>query len=155
MLGLNRDGKIVQFDKACQQLTGYKRTEALNKKIWDFLIPTPYITKWKKLFDSAIKNGDIGNFEIPWKTSDGKEILISWSSLPLENKKGNVKNICFIGKNLDNKQNGESSEVKRQDKNKNMMLHIHDDNKPVDNEMRDFKKRAETHPNKLNKLIRY
>ena len=100
MLGLNRDGKIVQFDTACQKLTGYTRTEALNKRIWDFLIPTPYITKWKRLFDSAVKNGDIDDFEIPWKTSDGNEVLIAWSSLSLENKNGNVKNICFIGKSL-------------------------------------------------------
>ena len=47
VLGLNMDGEIVQFDTVCQQLTGYSRTEALNKKISDFLIPTSYITKCK------------------------------------------------------------------------------------------------------------
>ena len=59
VLGLNIDGEIVQFDKECQRITGYTRTEAFNKKIRDLLIPTPYVTKWMELFDSAVKNEDI------------------------------------------------------------------------------------------------
>ena len=153
MLGLNRDGKIVQFDQGCQKLTGYTRNEALNKKIGDFLIPTSYITKWKELFEAVIKNEDIGEFEIPLKTSDGEEVLISWSGLPLENNEGSVRNICFIGKSLENKQYKKSAETMKQDNNKNMMLHIQDGNKLVDNEMDDFEKRIATHPNKLNKII--
>jgi len=154
MLGLNRDGKIVQFDKGCQKLTGYTRNETLNKKIWDFLIPTSYITKWKELFDAAIKNEDIDDFEVPLKTSDGEEVLISWSGLPLENNKGSVRNICFIGKSLENKQYKKSTETMKQDNNKNMILHIQDDNKLVDIEMDGFKKRMATHPNKLNNIIK-
>ena len=154
VLGLNRDGKIVQFDQGCQRLTGYTRNEALNKKIGDLLIPTAYITKWKELFDAAVKNEDIADFEIPLKTSDGEEVLISWSSLPLENKKGTVRNICFIGKNIENKQHKKIAETMKQDNNKNMMLHIQDGNKLVDIEMDDFGKWIETHPNKLDKIIK-
>ena len=66
VLGLNRDGEIVQFDQGCQKLTGYTRNEALNKKIGDFLIPTAYITKWKELFDAAVKNEDIAYILSYW-----------------------------------------------------------------------------------------
>jgi len=154
VLGLNRDGKIVQFDQGCQRLTGYTRNEALNKKIGDFLIPTAYITKWEELFDAAIKNEDIADFEIPLKTSDGEEVLISWSSLPIENKERTVRNICFIGKNIENKQYKKITETMKQDNNKNMILHVQAGNKLVDNKMDDFEKRISTHPNKLNEIIK-
>ena len=154
VLGLNMDGEIVQFDIVCQQLTGYSRTEALNKKISDFLIPTSYITKWKELFDSVVKNEDVDDFEIPLKTSNGEEVLISWSSFPLENKSETVRNICFIGKNLEVKQHKKNAEAMRQDNNKNKMIHIYSDKKPVDIEMDDFEKRIATHPDKLDKIIK-
>ena len=154
VLGLNKDGKIVQFNQRCQKLTGYKRNEALNKKIEEFLIPTAYITKWKELFDAAVKNEDIADFEIPLINSDGEEVLISWSSLPLENKKGTVGSICFIGKNIENTQYKISEEMIKQDDNKNLLLHTQDDIKLVDNEMDDFEERIATHPNKLNEIIK-
>jgi len=154
VLGLNRDGKIVQFDQGCQRITGYTRNEVLNKKIWDFLIPIAYITKWMELFDASVKNEGIGDFEIPLKTSDGEEVLISWSSFPLENKKGTVRSICFIGKNIENKQHVKIVETINQDNDENMILHIKDDNKLVDNEMDDFEKRNAIHPNKFNKIIK-
>jgi len=118
VLGLNRDGKIVQFDLGCQRLTGYTRIEALNKAIGDFLIPTPYIAKWKEMFDAAIKNKDISDFEIPLKTSTSEEVLISWSSLPLENEKGAIRNICFIGKNIENKRHRKSAKTIEPDNKK-------------------------------------
>ncbi len=101
VLGINKVGEIVQFDKECQKITGYTRDKVLNRKIWDFLIPEFYIKQWREMFDAAIKNEGIDGFKIPWKTYDGKEVLISWSSVPLENEKGLIKNICFIGKNLE------------------------------------------------------
>lgn len=155
VMGLNIDGKIVQFGKVCQQLTGYTRAEALNKKIADFLIPTPYITKWTKLFDSAVKNEDIDNFEIPLKTFDGEEVLILWSSLPFKNSKGIVRNICFIGKKLENEQHKKSAKIIRQDNNKKRIRYIQDNNKSVDYERGDFKNGITTDFDKPNKTIEY
>jgi len=151
VLGLNIDGEIVQFDKECQRLTGYTRTEALNKKSRDFLIPTRYVTKWMELFDSAVKNEDIGNFKIPLKTFDGEEVLISWSVLPLENRKGTVRNICFIGKTLENRQHKKSSNEIKQDYNKKSITDIKYSDKSVDNEMRGFEKKMSTDSDKINK----
>ena len=99
VIGLNKDGEIVQFNKECQKITGYARGEAIKRKIWDFLIPEHSIQQWEGMFDLAIRTG-VDNFKNPWKTRDGTEILISWSSIPFETKDGLVRNICFMGRNL-------------------------------------------------------
>jgi PAS domain S-box-containing protein len=154
VLWLNIDGEIVQFDKECQRLTGYTRTEALNKKVRDFLIPLSYVTKWMELFDSAVKNEDIGDFKIPLKTFDDEEVLISWSILPLENSKGPVRNICFIGKNLEHGEHKKNSKAMSQDNNKKRITYVQDNNKSVDNEMRYFEKKNECSLRKNNSMFK-
>jgi len=88
---LNKNGEIVEFDKGCQKITGYPRDEVLTRKILDFLIPENYIKQWGEMFDLVLKNGSVDNFKIPWKTCEGKEILISWSCFFIEDNKGLVK----------------------------------------------------------------
>lgn len=99
VIGISKDGEIIQFNKECQIITGYTRGEVLRKKIFDLLIPKHSFQQWEKMFDLAVTKG-VDDFKLPWKTRDGKEILISWSSFPLETKEGLIKSICFIGKNL-------------------------------------------------------
>ncbi|UCF12601.1 MAG: PAS domain S-box protein [Thermoplasmatales archaeon] len=150
VLGLNKVGEIIQFDKECQKITGYTRDKVLNRKIWDFLIPEFYIKQWRELFDAAIKNEGIDGFKIPLKTCDGKEVLISWSTIPLENEKGLKKNICFIGKNLEihnlkkiePKKNGESAK-RINNKNKYKMTFKTGDERTI------FEKKTSTESDKI------
>jgi len=101
VLGLDRDGEIVQFDRKCQRVTGYSRDQVLHKKIWDLLIPKSYTKQWKQMFEHAITHDTPENFKIPWIGNDGKQIIITGSFVPLETNKGLVRNICFIGKCID------------------------------------------------------
>lgn len=100
VVGISKDGEIIQFNKECQIITGYTRGEVLRKKIFDLLIPKHSFQEWERMFDLAVTKG-VDDFKLPWKTRDGKEIIISWSSFPLETKEGLIKSICFIGKNLE------------------------------------------------------
>ncbi len=100
VIGISKDGEIIQFNKECQKITGYSRGEVLRRKIFDLLIPKHSQKQWEKMFDLAITKG-VDNFKLPWKTREGNEILISWSSFPLETKEGLIRSICFIGKNIE------------------------------------------------------
>jgi len=102
VIGISKDGEIIQFNKECQIITGYTRGEVLRRKIFDLLIPKHSQKQWEKMFDLAITKG-VDNIKLPWKTREGNEILISWSSFPLETKEGLIKSICFIGKSIEMK----------------------------------------------------
>jgi PAS domain S-box-containing protein len=112
---LDKFGEIIQFNKGCQKILGYSKEEVLHKKMWDFLIPEDYTNQWKEMFKAAIQNEEIKNLKIPLKTCHGEEVLISWSSVPLENKEGLIKNICFIGITISGNVTGEKVEIKNQD----------------------------------------
>ena len=160
---LNKNGEIAEFDKGCQKITGYSRDEVLTRKILDFLIPENYIKQWGEMFDLVLKNGSVDNFKIPWKTCEGKEILISWSCFFIEDNEGLVKDICFIGKdygiNYNEKDSLETSKnyLNSKMKPKKIRKEIKkDDNKSEDNakvwkdkDMTIFAKKISTEPNKI------
>jgi len=101
LVALNKFGEIIQFNKECQRLTNYSRNDVIYRNIMDFLIPTSHLNKWKEMVDLTLKNGEIDNFIIPWKTSKGKEILISWSSNVISDRKSKNGDISYVGKIVD------------------------------------------------------
>lgn len=97
ILGINREGHIVQFNRECEQITGFERDEVLQKKLWDALIPISFQDRMKELFDSLVQSTATSEIILPLKTFDGKEIIISWTCTPSKDELGSVKDICFIG----------------------------------------------------------
>jgi PAS domain S-box-containing protein len=98
IISIDKKGKIVQFNKECEKITGYKRYEVLNKEFFDFLIPENYFEQWKRMFDSASRDEVINDLKLPWLTRQGQEIMVSWSSFPIEEVEGEIEDICLIGK---------------------------------------------------------
>lgn len=95
--GINKHGEIVQFDKKCQNITGYHREEVLNKHIIDQLIPDAHLTQWQQLIKKITNNEPIENQQLPWKTSEGNEIMVTWNSFPLDEKNNPQQNYCLTG----------------------------------------------------------
>ncbi len=95
--GINKHGQIVQFDKKCQIITGYHREEVLNKNIIDQLIPDAHLTQWQQLINKITNNEQIENQQLPWKTSEGNEIMLTWNSFPFDEKNNPEQNYCLTG----------------------------------------------------------
>jgi PAS domain S-box-containing protein len=108
VLSIDQNGKIVQFNKECEKITGYNRYEVLNRELFDFLIPKQHLEQWIKIFDSLKQNRRISDLKLPWLTYDGKELMVSWtifrigSDFLTENNTGELKNICFVGTPINN-----------------------------------------------------
>ena len=65
VLSIDRDGKIVKFNKECKQTSGYSKDEILNRQFFDFLIPDRYLKPWKNTLNSVRKNKLIDDFRLP------------------------------------------------------------------------------------------
>ncbi len=118
ILGLDKKGRIVQFDNKTQKITGYKRDEAINKKIWDFLIPSQDVEKCKRMLNSIKKNNNIDDFEIPFKSKDNEKISIIWNSFSLDKLKENQDSFCLIGKIKSVEKSNDNSKITNNKNNK-------------------------------------
>ncbi|WP_414620474.1 PAS domain S-box protein [Calothrix sp. CCY 0018] len=93
---LDKQGKIVRFNQACERITGYSFKEVENREIWNLIVPEDIETT-KKVFEQ-LKRGDFPNQnQNHWVAKDGNRRLISWSNTCLIDDDGSVKYIIATG----------------------------------------------------------
>ena len=76
---MDREGRIVQFNRVCQQLTGYTAEEVKGRRPWDFLLLTEETPAVRRIFKELV-GGTPNQKENHWVTKDGRRLLISWSN---------------------------------------------------------------------------
>ena len=76
---LDREGRILHFNLACQQRTGYSLDEVRGHWLWDFLAAPEEVESAKAAF-AEMAGGAPNQYEGGWLTKDGRRLLISWSN---------------------------------------------------------------------------
>jgi PAS domain S-box-containing protein len=94
---LDRQGRIVRFNRACEQTTGYSFEEVRGRGVREvFMIPEE-IERFTSILDQ-LRNGVLPNdYESYWLTKSGERRLISWSGTVLTDSEGNVTHIIASG----------------------------------------------------------
>lgn len=96
---LDHEGRIVRFNRACEQSTGYGFAEVEGRPFWDFLLLPEEVEKVKAVF-AQLQAGQYPNeHENQWITKDGRRRLIAWSNTILFREDGSVEYV--IGTGLD------------------------------------------------------
>ncbi len=98
MLTVDRQGRIVSFNKACKQTTGYSFNEVRGRYVWDlFLIPEE-VEPFKAVCEN-LKDGSFSEYkyESYWVTKDGNRRRIAWSNSVILNNENAVEYIIGIG----------------------------------------------------------
>ena len=94
---MNIKGRIVLFNKASQELTGYSQNEVLNQYPWDLFILPEEVDGVKSVF----RNLTLGNFPNQytnyWLTRSGEKRLISWSNTALADENNQLVYIIATG----------------------------------------------------------
>src|SRR3984957_11749197 len=94
---LDQQGRIVRFNRACEQTTGYLFEEVRGKYVWDlFLIPEE-VDNFKALLRQPNSGQMPGDYETYWLTRDRSPRLITWSSTILAGKKGATSHVIVTG----------------------------------------------------------
>ncbi len=96
---LDRQGRFVRFNRACEQVTGYTQAEVRGKTLWDILI----LPEEKKMVKDRFAELEAGRFpsrgENYWVTKDGRARLIDWTNTAMLGENGEVEHI--IGSGID------------------------------------------------------
>lgn len=96
---MDSTGVIVQYNRACEQATGYTFEEVQGRYVWDFLLLPDEREQVKQVFQE-LKSSPISNqFENYWLSKDGRELLISWSNTAILNEQGAL--VYGIGTGID------------------------------------------------------
>lgn len=94
---LDSQGRIIRFNRNCQQITGYSLEEVRSKPFWDIFLLPQEIEPVKSLF-ATLKVGKLPNdYENHWVTKEGDRRLITWSNTVLTDSKGLVEYVIGTG----------------------------------------------------------
>jgi PAS domain S-box-containing protein len=80
---LDRQGRIIQFNRACEELTGCAFGEAHGKTIWELFLPAEEVAEFKLLFEQIGQSTERTEYESCWVTRHGAPRTIAWSAAVL------------------------------------------------------------------------
>ena len=96
---MDREGRILLFNRKCEEVTGWREGEVRGKFLWDLLLPERAVATFREAF-SRLDGQDIFPFsETPWHTRDGRERNIRWNNSVTRDDRGEV--VWVIGTGLD------------------------------------------------------
>lgn len=94
---LDREGRIVRFNRMCERVTGYSFADVKHRQLWEFLLTADEIGPVRGIFEK-LRAGDFPlNFENFWITKDGRWRLIAWSNTTLANDDGRIEYVIGTG----------------------------------------------------------
>ncbi|MBH0192723.1 MAG: PAS domain S-box protein [Nitrospira sp.] len=94
---LDRHGKILRFNRACEQTTGYSSEEAVGKTVWEFLLPPEEIESVKAVF-GHLTGGEVRvEHENVWVTKDGRRRRIAWANTVIIDAHGRTDYVVATG----------------------------------------------------------
>ena len=117
VLLLDKDGRIVRFNLACEELSGYSFGEIGGKFPWDVLLPpeeadTIRQNSFDKLaFQSGEKSGKYTNH---WLSKGGERFLIEWHNTRLNGATGNFEFMVSVGIDITERKIAEEKVLKAQ-----------------------------------------
>lgn len=96
---LDSSGKIVSFNRACEQASGYPAEAVRGLPIWEVLIPVEETAAVQEIFQQLKQTQTANQYENHWLSKSGERRLISWSNTLLKDAAGQVEYV--IGTGLD------------------------------------------------------
>jgi len=106
---LDAQGRIVYFNHACEQLTGYLRQEVQGKYAWDLLILPEDVASIKAIFDNLIPDNFPQPCESCWVTRDGDWRWIAWMDTVCLNEQGAVEYVIATGQDITERKQAEKA----------------------------------------------
>jgi PAS domain S-box-containing protein len=97
IVGLNLQGQIILFNKKCEEVTGYKKHEVLEKNWFELFIPPHERARLNEVFAAVVAGELPSRYENNILTKRGENCLISWSNTFLQNEKYEITGVIGIG----------------------------------------------------------
>ena len=77
---LDPEGRIIRFNRACEQMTGYSFAEVRGKFIWDLFLLREEGARFRGSFQKTRADQRAYEYESCWMSRDGRQRTIAWST---------------------------------------------------------------------------
>ncbi|WP_313834280.1 PAS domain S-box protein [Candidatus Nitronereus thalassa] len=121
---LDRQGRVVRFNRACEQVTGLAHQDVVGRNIGALgIFNSRELPQVKKVFRKLVAGHSPVQGENRWMDKDKTERLIAWSNSVLKNDKGEVEHIIGTGVDITDRKNIERALRESQERFQAFMDH--------------------------------
>jgi len=77
---LDREGRIVRLNRACEEMTGLNIEQARGQHVWDLFVAPEEKEQFRTTFQQTCDSQSRAEYESSWVARDGSQRTISWSA---------------------------------------------------------------------------
>src|SRR3954447_5590973 len=94
----DRAGRVVRFNRACEEATGYGPNDVRGRAFWEFLCEGEQAGAARDLFETMVAGGEFPRtHEGEWVARDGGRRRIVWSNSVVRDSSGAVELVVACG----------------------------------------------------------
>jgi len=102
------EGRIIRFNRACEQMTGYSFEEVQGKFIWDLFLLPQDVEPFKTSFQKTLADQRPYEYEGVWVSREGGQRMIAWSTTVLPGVRDAASYIIASGIDITERKRGEA-----------------------------------------------
>ena len=106
---IDTEGFIVSFNRASEQLSGYRFQEVRDTPFWDILLEPDEIEGVKATIKDVAQKGLPKDFQNHWLTKAGKKRLVHWHNSILRKPDGSIEYILCTGLDITERKRAEEA----------------------------------------------
>jgi PAS domain S-box-containing protein len=108
---LDREGRILLFNEACERATGFRRHELIGRDARDFVIPPEEREAFGEFLEYVWTTGTPAPQVGHWLSKDGGRRLIAWSNKPMAGTDGMPESLVTTGIDLTDREAREDDDA--------------------------------------------
>jgi PAS domain S-box-containing protein len=105
---LDREGRIVRFNPACERVTGWTSEEVVGRDARETVIPPEDHAAFIAMIRGMVATGAPNPQQGQWVTRDGYRRVIAWANRPLRDEQGAVRYVVTSGLDITERESAAS-----------------------------------------------
>ncbi|MDF2626648.1 MAG: sensor signal transduction histidine kinase [Symbiobacteriaceae bacterium] len=115
------NGLIIRFNRACEELSGYKQADVVGRRLVDFLTPPEDRAEIRRAMIQLQQGRSPAAFEGRWILANGSSRWISWTISLIHGEDGKVQYVVGSGLDITERRQAEA-ELKEREERLRMMV---------------------------------
>ena len=100
IFGIDRDGRVNEWNAMAAAITGYPKEEVLGKDLINTYITSEYKASVARVFERALSGRNTANFEFPLFSKQGRRIEVLLNATTRRNTRGEIVGVFGVGQDI-------------------------------------------------------